>query len=156
MSHVPESDNSRFKTRVRNACEKYSRIKAPYRYKQIIDNLSKNKSIVILKQDKGRGVVIMDRDMHTQKCLDLLDNDQFKCLDTDPTNKTEGEVQRLLRSIKSKIPEKVYKKVYPTGSRPGRFYGTAKLHKITNQQSVNDLPIRPIVTNIGTATYHLS
>ena len=51
MSHVSDPDKSRLKTRVRNACEKYSRIKVPYQYKKIIHNLSKNISIVILKQD---------------------------------------------------------------------------------------------------------
>ena len=99
----------------------------------------------------------MDRNMYTNKCFDLLDNEQFKYLDNDPTSKTEGKVQRLLRSIKSKLPEKVYKTVYPTGSRPGKFYGTAKLHKLTEQRNtVTDLPVRPIVSNIGTSTYQLS
>ena len=47
--------------------------------------------------------------------------------------------------------------IYPTASRPGPFFGTAKLHKLqegcTNGEQ---LPVRPIISNIGTATYTTS
>ena len=33
----------------------------PYKYKKIIENLSNNKNIIILKQNKGWGVVILNR-----------------------------------------------------------------------------------------------
>ena len=32
------------------------------------------------------------------------------------------------------------------------FYETAKLHEIQPSRHIDDLPIRPIVSNIGTAT----
>ena len=73
-------------------------------------------------------------------------------LDYDPTSKLESKVQRTLHKIKSKLPENIYKKVYPTGSALGKFYGNAKIHKLSSND-VNDLPLRPIVSNIGTATY---
>ena len=48
-----------------------------------------------------------------------------------------------------------YKKIYPSGSNPGRFYGTAKIHKVkvNDPGKLGKLPIRPIVSNIGTATH---
>ena len=47
--------------------------------------------------------------------------------------------------------------IYPTASRPGRFYGTTKLQKIEEGcDDVNQLPIRPIISNIETATYKTS
>ena len=61
----------------------------------------------------------------------------------------------MLRKIKSKLPIQDYKFLYPAGSYPGKFYGTAKLHKIQPNGHHDDLPIRPIVSNIGTATYNL-
>ena len=61
-----------------------------------------------------------------------------------------------LFSIKDKFPINIYRKLYPTGSNPGKFYGTAKVHKISNDGTVNELPLRPIVSNIGTATYELA
>ena len=55
-----------------------------------------------------------------------------------------------------KLPPNIYSKIYPTGSAPGKFYGTAKIHKLSPNDTINELPLRSIVSNIGTATYHLS
>ena len=49
-----------------------------------------------------------------------------------------------------------YSNIYPTGSCPGKFYGTAKVHKLPENGNMDQLPIRPIVSNIGTATYQLA
>ena len=38
----------------------------------IIDSLSKKQNISIMKQDKGRGVVVMNRSNYTEKCLNIL------------------------------------------------------------------------------------
>ena len=40
-------------------------------YKTITDGLSNNQSICIMKQDKGRGVVVMDRSKYTEKYLGI-------------------------------------------------------------------------------------
>ena len=55
-----------------------------------------------------------------------------------------------------KLPSNIYSKIYPTGSAPGKFYGTAKIHKLSPDDTINKLPLRPTISNIGTATYHLS
>ena len=46
-------------------------------------------NIVIMKQDKGRGVVIMGRNKYFDKCLALLNSEQFVKLNQDPTATTE-------------------------------------------------------------------
>ena len=43
--------------------------------------------------------------------------------------------------------------MYPTGSKPGLFYTTAKVHKLQSGERLNELKMRPIVSNDGTATY---
>ena len=43
-----------------------------------------------------------------------------------------------------------------TGSSPGKFYGTGKVHKLPKNGNVDQLPIRPIVSNIGTTPYQLA
>ena len=50
----------------------------------------------------------------------------------------------------------IYSKIYPAGSAPGKFYGIAKIHKLLPNDTINELPLRPIVSNIGSATCHLS
>ena len=47
-------------------------------------------------------------------------------------------------------------KIYPNGSAPGKFYGTTKKHKVPVNGTINDLPLRPIISNIGTASYQLA
>ena len=54
--------------------------------------------------------------------------------------------------MKSKFTEQKYKKLYSTGSCPEKFYGTAKIHKTPVNGNIDDLPIRPIVSNINTVT----
>ena len=58
--------------------------------------------------------------------------------------------------MKYKIPFLLYSKIYPTGSSPGRFYGTSKLQKLKDNGTVEDLPLRPITSNIRAATYELA
>ena len=77
---------------------------------------------------------------------------QFLKLDYNPTSKLESKVQRTWRKIKLKMPENAYKKLFPTGSYPHKFYGNAKVHKLSTN-NVDDLTLRPIVSNIDTANY---
>ena len=75
-----------------------------------------------MKQEKGRGVVVLDQNKYTEKGLEFLETEQFKKLNKDPTKTKERKLQNLLRKIKNKLPENSYRKLYPTGSRPGQFY----------------------------------
>ena len=110
----------------------------------------------ILKQEKGRGVVLMDRHKYTYKCLALLSTKQFTTLTNNLTKTMENKVPRTLRKMKLKFSDPEYKKLYPTGSCPEKFYGTAKMHNIPVNGNIDNLPIRPVVSNINTATYDLA
>ena len=46
-------------------------VKAPFKYKEVIKMLPNNNSIVILKKDKGRGVVITNRTAYLEKYLNI-------------------------------------------------------------------------------------
>ena len=48
----------------------------------------------------------------------------------------------MLRKIKPNLTDQEYKRLYPSGSAPGKFYGTAKLHKISINDGLDKLPIR--------------
>ena len=143
ISIIPECELSKIKTKLRNACEKYSKVKVPYKHRKIVLELSKNENIVILKQSNGRGVVVMGKRKYIEKCMSFLTTEQFKQVDSDPTKTLESKVQRSLRKLKSKLSPYEYKKLYPTGSSPGKFYGTAKLHKLPANGKIDDLRIRP-------------
>ena len=119
-------DKCTVKTRLRNTCEKYGKIQTPFPQQKIIDGLMNNEIIYIMKQDKGRGVVIIDRNKYTEKRLLFLNTTHFKKLIKDPTITSERKIQNLLRKIKANILKARIKKLYPTGSRPGQFYGLAR------------------------------
>ena len=57
---------------------------------------------------------------------------------------------------KKRLPSFVYSKSCLTVSSPVKFYGTAKLHKVPSNSTVQQLPFKPIISNIGTATYDLA
>ena len=57
--------------------------------------------------------------------------------------------------MKLKLTSIIYSKIYPTVSAPGKFYGSAKMRKLSPNDAMNELPLRLIVSNTGTAAYHL-
>ena len=120
----------------------------PYKYRKIVETLSNNKNIMLLRQDKGRGIVVINRIKYTEKCLNLLNTDSFVKLNYDPTKTIEGKIQRPLRKIKNNLTKQEEANLYPTESSPGKFYGTAKRHKLKNDNTVDDLPLRPIISNV--------
>ena len=84
ISNIPEETLTNIKTKLLSSCEKCDNKKTPYKYKKVISNLSKNSSIIVLKQDKGRGVAIVNRTKYLEKCYTILDSNQFTKLDQDP------------------------------------------------------------------------
>ena len=49
ISHIPENELSRIKTKLRNTCEKYCNVKVPYKCRDIVSNLSKREDITFNK-----------------------------------------------------------------------------------------------------------
>ena len=74
----------------------------------------------------------------------------------DSTKSIKNKIQRELRKLKTRLTIQEYRQLYLIGSDPSRFYGTAKLHKLPPNGTIEDLPIRPIVSNIGTTSYLLA
>ena len=97
----------------------------------------------------------MDKTKYTEKCLIMLSTKQFLNVETDPTKPLEIKIQRILRKIKSKFSEQEYKRLYPTGSRPGKFYGTAKMHKLSLNGKLDDLPLVSTGFSFYNFEYHL-
>ena len=117
--------------------------------REIISKLKKKQNIMLLQQDKCRGIVIINRN----KFLSILNTKQFRKLDRNPTKPVEAKSLRALRKIKSLLSNQEYLKIYPTGSTPGKFYGMAKQDKIPVNGTINDMSLRLIISNIGRASY---
>ena len=100
ISTIHEEIIARIKTQLRSTCEKYYSVKIPFRYRQAIKRLSNNKDIGILKQDEGRGVVILNRSKYIEKCLSIVNSNQFLQVDKDPTASIERKVQKNAKKNK--------------------------------------------------------
>ena len=145
------------KTTFLDTYKKYSTIKINFHDKSIIEGLYKNDNLAILRQDKGRGVVILNKSDYITKCESFLSGAEFEELQNDPTKTFQRNVQDTLRGMKKKFTETEYKRLYPSASQPGLFFGLAKVHKLKEgQTNVQDLPLRPVISNIGTTTYQIS
>ena len=112
---------------------------------------------MILKPDKGNGVVVMDRNAYEHGIFSIIsDTSKFKAVDNDPTLQRKGKLQRVLRALKNKghLDKNTSDSIYPVGSQPAKFYGLPKMHKARQPNSTP--PFRPIVSSIGTYNYNLS
>ena len=92
-----------------------------------IDEPSRNQGMIIIKQVKGIVVVTMDKPKYKEIFFAILNGDQFWKLNNGLTKKIEGKIQRIVRKVKLNLKSQEYFCSYPTGSSPGKFYGTAKL-----------------------------
>ena len=107
---------------------------------------------MILTADKGVAMVVMNKDDYIKKAKELLDDtNTYKPITTDPTTKLKNRLINILKLMKGegKIDENTYRKIYPTGASAPKFYGLPKIHK-------EDVPLRPIVSSIGSVTYEVA
>ena len=122
---------------------------------KLLRDFASDSSIVVTKPDKGKGVVILDRQHYVEKVTKLLSDRTKFCLVTEPLHKlllrVEDKVNRLLTKLKkdSAISDDTYNELHASGSNPGILYGLPKIHK-------PNVPVRPIFRACGTATYALA
>ena len=121
-----------------------------------IENLKKNKDIVITKQDKGNGVVILNRRDYVKKMDQiLLDRTKFRMIgDADAVDNTaldERALQAFLLRAKNvgDLPKAVYERIRPVGSTRPRMYGLPKVHK-------EGVPLRPILSMINSPHHEMA
>ena len=116
-----------------------------------LEKLKKDKDRMTLTTDKGVSLVVIDKEEYTRKAEELLNQPSYKTIPTDPTNKYKDKLITLLKKTKTEggIDEVTYRRLYPTGASPPKFYGLPKVHK-------SGRPPRPIVSSIGSVTYETS
>ena len=73
------------------------------RERRVLQNLRKNKDIVITKPDKGNGVVILNRKLYNNAIQEIIsDTSKFEKLNEIPTSNREASLQRFLHKLKQK------------------------------------------------------
>ena len=87
----------------RRTCENYSQLKISYRYEKVIENLSKNNNIIVMKKDKTHGVGILDRTKNIGKCYNITNINHFSKLNNDPTRTPVTNYNALYRDLEEKL-----------------------------------------------------
>ena len=120
-------------------------------HRDALKELYSNKDLLISRQDKGAGVVLLDRSDYLHKMNTILsDVSKFQKLpqDKDSTEKKEHEIAKLLEILKkdNMITPDVYSQLRPSGLNIPRLYGLPKVHKPR-------VPMRPML-DMSNSPYH--
>ena len=115
---------------------------------QALREMKRGKSRMVLTVDKGVSLVVLDQEDYTAKSEELLNQSNYRILKTDPTTKHKNKLINLLKSIKAEggIDDNIYRRLYPTGAVPPKYYGLPKVHK-------PGMPLRPIISSVGSVTH---
>ena len=128
--------------------------------KNALHDLRRAEDVTIVPADKGKSIVVMDKEEYQDKVSVLLNdtNTYLKITDkrSNLTTSVERNLNKLLLNIReeknagtSQIGPELYKKLHCNNSTPASFYGLPKIHK-------PERPLRPITSSIGSPTYAVS
>ena len=93
--------------------------------------------------------MVIDRTDYIRKAKDLLqDTSTYRTIKGDPTSRLKNRLINILKKVKAEsgMQDNTYKKMYPTGASPPKFYGLPKIHK-------KNILLRPMVSSIGSVSY---
>ena len=114
---------------------------------QTLENLAKDTTIKICKFARGNGLAILNTNDYNAK-LDAIigDKSKFKVLcnsNKHPLIAKEDSIAYYVRKyLKKHYDSRMIANLIPSGSSPGKLYGTVKVHK-------PNFPLRPVVSLIN-------
>ena len=116
------------------------------------ENLRKDNDYINVTADKGVALVVMDKIEYITKCEALLqDNSFYQYLSKVTSPTIHKELFKIMQDYKNNnfISETEYTqpRYHGSYSPAARFYSLPKIHK-------NNMPMHPIVSACGTATYN--
>ena len=151
LRHLDKSTADEIRLQVHQALRKHKPAKPNISRQEqsAIKSLRQDKTIHVLRADKGNATVIMDKSEYDRKVADILHSDCYRELRKDPTPSVERKLQHKLLSLQrsGNIPQPLYRQLRPSHSKCPRFFGQPKIHKV-------DVPLRPIVASRGGPTYN--
>ena len=123
----------------------------------LLKSLGKDPNLIITRPDKGKGVVLLNRNDYLQKMNSILsDRSKFSILPSSTntyklTLKLEDKINRFLRQLldNKTINKDQYEMMRPTGSSVGTMYGLPKVHKTST-------PLRPILAAYNSPSFYIA
>ena len=113
---------------------------------------SLQKTITVLKPDKGNGIVLMDKSDYIHAVGNIFgDSNKFKLITDDPTITRMKSLQNYLRKIRNRgeLTKDEFNLCRPKNEKPAKVHGLPKIHK-----SFDRIPkFRPIIDTTGSTHY---
>lgn len=106
----------------------------------------KEENLVITKADKGNTAVILKKD-YIQRVEDFLNTNNFEVLDKFNFNNFISMIKTNIKNCTLLFDEIEQKSLIVNNPQIPRLYGLMKLQK---SHDLNNIPIRPVVSNINT------
>ena len=116
-------------------------------------SLARNADIKLCKFDKGNGFAILEAEDYFLKLHRIIEDGskfiEVKLVDDaiHPIIQKENSIAHYVKRYLRKVDG--YTTLIPSGSKPGKLYGLAKVHK-------DNTPLRPVVSMVGTPEYKLA
>ena len=126
---------------------------------KLLKSLGCDKSIIITKPDKGKGVVTINKTYYLNSMKNLMsDVTKFKKINDSYqkfTLRIEDKINRFLLKLKNQkiFNDDLYFKLKASGSSPGILYGLPKIHKI---DFASKFQFRPIFAAYNTPSYNIA
>ena len=114
--------------------------------------ITRIRETLIMKPDKGNGIVLLNKEDYTNSMENLFTNKtKFKQLDSDPTITRLSSLESYLRKLKNinETTETQFKLMRPQNDCTAKGTGLPKIHKHFN----NLASFRPIIDTTGSAHY---
>ena len=121
----------------------------------ILRKLAQRNDIILCRPDKGRGVVLLNRDDYIQKMNLILSDSSKFCKIGSPEFSTvfkiEDKINRTLKKLKDDglLDGLTYNSLYSSGSSFSVLYGLPKVHK-------TEVPLRPILAAYNSPNFSLA
>ena len=121
----------------------------------ILKNLAQKKDIIVCRPDKGRGVVLMNREDYNNKMNTILsDSSKFSKIGPPQFStifKIEDRINRTIKQLKDDgaLSDQAYQSLYSSGSSFSILYGLPKVHK-------DEVPLRPILAAYNSPNFALA
>ena len=104
--------------------------------------LNSNPSVVLVKVDKSKNLVFLNRNEYDEKLENEFPCGKYLKLDKNPLNKDLAKFQKVIRTMEPFISNSDYAKLKPIPALKSA-YGLLKMHKKV------PYPVRPIVSSLN-------
>jgi hypothetical protein len=104
---------------------------------------------IITQADKGKTIVIINKEEYSQKIYIFLTTNNFNTLTRDPADRYQKLITKTMQDCKMIIDKQQIKYLTQKKPSPPTLKAQLKLHKV-------DIPIRPIINNRTAPSYKLA